>query len=43
MDIYVKISQISIFYLFWFKSWFCQIHWFYTCRSFKHNWWRHEL
>jgi len=43
MDIYVKIYLISIFFS-GFQSWFSQLHWFYPCRSFKHNnWWGHEL
>jgi len=43
MEIYVKITLISIFsFIFGFQSWFCHIHWFYLCRTFKHgNWWRH--
>jgi len=45
MEIYVKISSISIFSLFCcFQSWFYYIHWFCPYRSFKRiNWWRHKL
>jgi len=43
MDIYVKISFISVFSLFsGFQTWFYQMCWFYSYRSFKHSsWWRH--
>jgi len=39
MGIYVKISFISIFSLFFlqFSSRFYHIHWFYPYRSFKHR------
>jgi len=45
MDIYVKISFITIFYIFaGFQTWFYQLRWFYPYRSFKHSkWWRHKL
>jgi len=43
MEIYVKISFISIFALFSdFQTLFYQMRWFYPYRSFKHSkWWRH--
>jgi len=45
MEIYVKNYLISILSFFsGFQSWFCHIHWFNPCRSFRHsNWWRHKL
>jgi len=44
MDIYVKISFISIFFLYpGFQTWFYQMRRFYPYRSFKHSkWWRHK-
>jgi len=46
MEIYVKISFISMFYIFfWFSKMILPImRWFYPYRSFKHSrWWRHKL
>jgi len=44
MEIYAKISVISILIFFWFQTWFYQMRWFNPYRSFKHNkWWRHKL
>jgi len=40
-----KIMQFPYFNFFSdFQSWFCHIHWFHPCRSFKHsNSWCHKL
>jgi len=45
MEIYVKISFISIFSLFFgFQTRFYRMPWFYPYRSFNHSkWWRHLL
>jgi len=44
MEVDVKISFISIFYLFFsgFQTWFYRMPWFYQYPSFNHSkWWRH--
>jgi len=45
MELYVKISFISMFYIFfWFSNMFYQMRWFYPYCSFKDSkWWRHKL
>jgi len=45
MELYVKISFISIFYLFfWFSNMILSDALIYPYRSFKHSkWWRHKL
>jgi len=45
MERYVKMSFISIFYLFfWFSNMVLSDAWFYPYRSVKHiKWWRHKL
>jgi len=41
MEIYVKVSFISIFFSD-FQTRFYQMRWFYPYRGFKHSkWWRH--
>jgi len=45
-DVHVKISVISIFYLFFsgFHAWFYEMRWFYPYRSFIHSkWWCRKL
>jgi len=45
MKIYVKCLLFPYFlFLSGFHTWFDQIRWFYSYRSFKHSkWWRHNL
>jgi len=45
MELYVKMSFISTFYLFsGFQAWFLHKRWFFPYFSFKHSkWWRHKL
>jgi len=35
--------MLNNFFFPGFQSWYCNIHWFYPCRSFKRsNWWCHR-
>jgi len=44
MEIYIKKLDFHISSFFWFQLWFCHIHWFYPCCSFKYSkWWRQKL